>query len=109
MARQQQGRLLHICVSARKGTCKTAVAGAVEHGLQSDAHAGGWHRQVSLLAHMHVESMRAEGLKLKPGAFGENLVVDALYTDRLGLGSRFVRLTATSNGRDQIRPGGGSM
>ncbi len=91
MAREQQGRVLHVCVSARKGTCKTSVAGAeavVGHGLQSDAHAGAWHRQVSLLSHMHIESMRAKGLKLKPGAFGENLVVDGLDTGRLGVGSR---------------------
>lgn len=85
------GKLLHICVSATKGIAKHEVPGAritVEHGLEGDAHAGEWHRQVSLLAHVDIEAMRAKGLALEPGAFGENLVVDGLQTDQLGVGSR---------------------
>ncbi len=85
------GKLLHICVSATKGIAKHEVPGAritVEHGLEGDAHAGEWHRQVSLLAHVDIETMRAKGLALEPGAFGENLVVDGLQTDQLGVGSR---------------------
>ena len=57
-------------------------------GIEGDAHAGSWHRQVSLLAHRNVEEMRAKGLKLKPGAFGENLVVDGIDLDGLGVGSQ---------------------
>jgi molybdenum cofactor synthesis domain-containing protein len=56
--------------------------------MQGDAHAGDWHRQVSLLAAVDIESMRAKGLKLKPGAFGENLVIDGLDANELGIGSR---------------------
>lgn len=85
------GRLLHVCISAKKGIAKHEIPSAnimVEHGMEGDAHAGDWHRQVSLLAHVDIESMRAKGLNLKPGAFGENLVVDGLDTDHLGIGSQ---------------------
>jgi len=85
------GNLLHVCISARKGIAKHEIPSAnivVEHGMEGDAHAGDWHRQLSLLAHVDIESMRAKGLTLKPGAFGENLVIDGLDTDALGIGSR---------------------
>jgi molybdopterin adenylyltransferase len=85
------GKLLHICISEKKGIAKHEVPSArfvVEHGMEGDAHAGDWHRQVSLLGHADVESMRAKGLVLEPGAFGENLVIDGLQTDELGVGSR---------------------
>jgi molybdenum cofactor synthesis domain-containing protein len=84
------GTLLHVCISAKKGIAKHEIPSAhilVDHGMDGDAHAGDWHRQVSLLAHVDIESMRAKGLTLKPGAFGENLVIDGLETDELGVGS----------------------
>jgi molybdopterin adenylyltransferase len=86
-----EGRLLHICVSTEKGICKHEISTAnviVEHGIEHDAHTGEWHRQVSLLAHGDIELMRLKGLTLKPGAFGENLVVDGLDTDDLGVGTK---------------------
>ena len=86
-----EGKLLHICISAKKGICKHEIPSALileEFGMQDDVHAGDWHRQVSLLAHADIESMRAKGLKLKPGAFGENLVIDGLDANELGIGSR---------------------
>jgi molybdopterin adenylyltransferase len=85
------GKLLHLCVSANKGIAKHEVPSAnflVEHGVEGDAHAGEWHRQVSLLAYSDIESMCAKGLTLKPGAFGENLVIDGIDTDELGVGSQ---------------------
>jgi molybdenum cofactor synthesis domain-containing protein len=86
-----EGRVLHICVSEKKGVCKHEVPAAnvvAGHGLEGDAHSGDWHRQVSLLAHLDIEFMRSKGLSLAPGAFGENFVVDGLNTDELGVGSR---------------------
>jgi molybdenum cofactor synthesis domain-containing protein len=85
------GKLLHVCISAKKGIAKHEVPSAnivVEHGMEGDAHAGDWHRQVSLLAHVDIEFMRAKGLTLKPGAFGENLVIAGVDTDELGVGSQ---------------------
>lgn len=85
------GTLLHVCTSQRKGTVKRGCGSAVAvpgHGLEGDAHAGDWHRQVSLLAEADIASMRALGLELAPGAFGENLVIEGLDVASLGIGSR---------------------
>lgn len=84
------GRILAICLSDRKGVQKAEVPEGklvVEHGLDGDAHAGPWHRQVSLLEERDIESMRAKGLELEPGAFGENLVLSDVDLLQLGLGS----------------------
>jgi molybdenum cofactor synthesis domain-containing protein len=85
------GKLLHVCISAKKGIAKhevSSISVLVEHGVDGDAHAGDWHRQISLLAHADIEFMRAKGLALKPGAFGENLVIDGVDCDELGVGSQ---------------------
>lgn len=85
------GKLLHVCISETKGIAKHEIPSAnivVDHGMQDDAHAGDWHRQVSLLAHVDIEFMRAKGLTLAPGAFGENFVIDGLNVNELGVGSQ---------------------
>jgi MOSC domain-containing protein YiiM len=86
------GRIEAICVSVRKGVKKTAQPSAwfvAGHGIDGDAHAGPWHRQVSLLSADDVERMRQRGLRdVKPGDFAENLVVSGVNLGALGLGSR---------------------
>lgn len=85
------GTIAFVCVSARKGIPKHAVSEVrlvADHGIDADAHAGDWHRQVSLLAEADIEAMRSRGLALRPGAFGENVVLRELELDRLGMGSR---------------------
>lgn len=86
------GKLEAICTSRHKGTPKTSVPTAQlrhDHGIEGDAHAGPWHRQVSLLAHEHIEAFKLSGrLELRPGAFAENLVVSGLEWGSLGLGSQ---------------------
>jgi len=80
-----------VCLSEKKGLQKAAVEHGdlvVGHGLQGDAHAGSWHRQVSLLDDADVDMMRAKGLTLAPGAFGENLVVRGLDLGALSIGAR---------------------
>ena len=63
--------VLAVCISANKGERKTPVA-AVElqenHGIVGDAHAGDWHRQVSLLATESIAKMRAMGLACSSGS-----------------------------------------
>jgi molybdenum cofactor synthesis domain-containing protein len=86
-----EGKLRHVCISATKGVAKHEIGTGnllVDYGMEGDAHAGNWHRQVSLLAHLDIESMRAKGLHLTPGAFGENLVLDGLDIGALGAGSQ---------------------
>lgn len=84
--------LLAICLSATKGHRKHPCACGrlrTAHGLEGDAHAGPWHRQLSLLALSDIESMRARGLPdLAFGSFAENLVIDGLDFEKLGPGSR---------------------
>ncbi len=87
-----RGRIDAICISEKKGERKTPLEAAelaADHGIKGDAHAGSWHRQVSLLAAEDVESMRAKGLPdLKAGDFAENVVVSGVDLASLGLGSR---------------------
>ena len=85
------GTLAAVCLSEKKGEQKIEVEGATlvaGHGLQGDAHAGTWHRQVSLLDDADVDMMRAKGLTLAAGAFGENLVLKGLNLEALSLGAR---------------------
>ncbi len=84
------GAIAFVCVSDRTAIPKHAVDRVelrADHGIVGDAHAGPGHRQVSLLDERDIETMRARGLALKPGAFGENLVTRGLALDDLGIGS----------------------
>ena len=89
---QAKGVIEALCLSERKGTKKTPQPTArfiAGHGIEGDAHAGPWHRQVSLLAAEDLEHMRQRGLPdLKPGDFAENVVVSGFPLASLGLGSR---------------------
>ena len=62
------GKIIAVCVSEQKGTQKKNVGSAVlktDWGIENDAHAGKWHRQVSLLSHEKVEQFRARVEKLR--------------------------------------------
>ncbi len=60
-----------------------------DYGIENDAHAGKWHRQVSLLSHEKIEAFRAKGAEVKDGAFGENIVVSGIDFKSLPIGTRF--------------------
>ena len=86
------GNVIAVCVSEHKGTEKTNIGSAefvADWGIQGDAHAGKWHRQVSLLSHDKIEAFRARGAEVADGAFGENLVVSGIDFRTLPLGTRF--------------------
>ena len=73
------GKIIAVCTSERKGIQKHDVHTAhfsVNWGIDGDAHAGRWHRQVSLLSADKIEAFNQRGANVVPGAFGENLVVD---------------------------------
>ena len=83
-------RVLAVCISEKKGVRKHAVDEirlAVGLGIEGDAHAGNWHRQVSLLGQESVDVMRARGLTLTPGAFAENIVTEGLTLRALPVGT----------------------
>ena len=59
-----------------------------DYGIENDAHAGKWHRQVSLLSHEKIEAFRAKGAIVNDGAFGENIVVSGIDFKNLPVGTR---------------------
>ncbi len=86
------GKILGICVSEYKGTQKKEVPEAVlveDWGIEGDAHAGKWHRQVSLLGSEQIEEFRARGAEVDYGAFGENLIVEGFHLRLLPIGTIF--------------------
>lgn len=79
-----------VCLSEQKGTPKHPVPALelrVGIGIPGDAHAGNWHRQVSLLAEESVDQMRAAGLELPPGIFAENILTRGLDLKSLPVGT----------------------
>ena len=75
------GVIKGICISEKRGTAKHEIEEAVfvkDWGIEKDAHAGHWHRQVSLLSYEKIEEFRKKGAQIGLGAFGENLVVSGI-------------------------------
>lgn len=93
-----QGRILAVCISERKGERKKAISSGLlieNFGLQGDAHAGDWHRQISLLGDESVDKMRAAGLDVGAGDFAENLTIIGINLPLLPIGTR-LRVGATA-------------
>lgn len=91
MSKNKTGKVVAICISQRKGTQKRDVGEGrliKDYGIESDAHAGPGHRQVSLLALESVHIMEEKGLSLDAGDFGENIVTQGLDLKELRLGTR---------------------
>ncbi len=87
------GKVKAVCISGQKGTAKKNVGECrfiENYGLENDAHAGNWHRQVSLLSFGEVEKFRARGAKVSDGAFGENLLIDGIDFKSFPVGTLFV-------------------
>ena len=86
------GKVTAVCISPEKGTQKQNIGAGVfieEFGIEGDAHAGKWHRQVSLLSQDKIEEFRARGAEVEDGAFGENLVVQGIDFRSLPVGTCF--------------------
>ncbi|SRR5699024_6674561 len=81
-----------VCISEKKGTQKQNVKTVQvleDFGFEKDAHAGKWHRQVSLLSYEKIEEFRRKGAEVEFGAFGENLVVSGYDFKTLPIGTKF--------------------
>ena len=75
------GKVMAVCISEKKGTQKKNVHEALfieDFGLENDAHAGKWHRQVSLLSYEKIQDFKKKGAPVEDGAFGENLIVSGI-------------------------------
>lgn len=86
-----KGRVVSICISQYKGTKKKEVKSALiiaDWGIEGDAHAGPWPRQVSLLSAEAIESIRPLIPDLKPGDFAENIVTQGTDLDWVKIGDR---------------------
>ena len=101
------GIIKAVCISEVKGTEKKDVGQGelvAEHGLKGDAHAGDWHRQLSLLSLEKIEAFRALGAEVDFGAFGENLVVQGIDFASQPVGTKFrckdVLLELTQKGKE---------
>jgi MOSC domain-containing protein YiiM len=99
--------ILSINISESKGVQKTPVEEAVfrrEHGIEGDAHAGPWHRQVSLLANEDIETMRGKGIEIRCGDFAENITTEGIELAALPIGTRLhlgeVLLEVTQIGKE---------
>ena len=85
-------KVIAICISTKKGTSKFMIDEAnfiEDFGIEGDAHAGKWHRQVSLLSLEKIEDFRAKGANVDFGAFGENLVISGVELNKLPIGQKF--------------------
>ena len=85
------GKVIAVCTSPEKGTQKKNRNRGLfleEFGIEGDAHAGKWHRQVSLLSFDKIEAFRARGAEVEDGAFGENLVVEGMDFAKYPVGTK---------------------
>ena len=88
-------RIISLNISLSKGTGKTPVDQAtllVDHGIEGDAHAKNWHRQISLLGVESVNKMLADrpDLDLPPGAFAENITTEGIDLVSLPIGTKLM-------------------
>jgi MOSC domain-containing protein YiiM len=90
MTNTQEGKVLAVNISEKKGTRKKNIGACAvlrDRGLKDDAHAGPWHRQVSLLASESIDKMKAMGLNVGFGDFAENITTEGLNLVRLPIGT----------------------
>lgn len=86
------GTVMALCISEKRGTQKINVQEGKfveDFGIENDAHAGKWHRQVSLISYEQIEDFKARGGKVEPGAFGENLIVKGFDFKNMPVGTIF--------------------
>lgn len=86
-------KVVAINISETKGVPKRTMGSGefiVDHGLKGDAHAGNWHRQVSLLGKESIDKMAALGIKgLCTGKFAENITTEGIELFSLPIGTNF--------------------
>jgi len=100
-------KIMAVCTSDIKGIQKEQqgfIDLLVDHGIEGDAHAGKWHRQISLLSYEKIEAFKKKGVDLNNGAFGENIVVSGIDLSALPIGtilkSGHVTLEVTQIGKE---------
>ena len=84
-------KVLAVCISEKKGEKKHPIEKIeirIDHGIVGDAHAGNWHRQISLLAKESVDKMRERiPIELRAGDFAENILTEGIILHELEVGT----------------------
>lgn len=101
-------KVISVNISEKKGVIKHPIEKGffrVNHGLDGDAHAGEWHRQVSLLGTESIDKMKASGVEgLTPGKFAENITTEGIILYELPIGTKLkigdVTLEVTQIGKE---------
>ena len=101
-------KVIAVNISEKKGVIKHPIEKGffrVNHGLDGDAHAGDWHRQVSLLGTESIDKMKASGVEgLTPGKFAENITTEGIILYELPIGTKLkigeVTLEVTQIGKE---------
>lgn len=101
-------KVISVNISEKKGAIKHPIEKGffrVNHGLDGDAHAGDWHRQVSLLGTESIDKMKASGVEgLTPGKFAENITTEGIILYELPIGTKLkigeVTLEVTQIGKE---------
>jgi len=91
MNKKTKGKILAVCRSEKKGTVKTEIKEGLlikDFGLEGDAHAGKWHRQISLLGVESINKMQGKGFEINFGDFAENLTIEGIVLHQLPLGTK---------------------
>jgi len=86
-----EARVVSVNISKVKGVRKTPVEEIeliANHGVKNDAHAGNWHRQVSILSVNSIEKARTWGIQVNFGDFAENITVEGVQVWKLPLGTK---------------------
>jgi MOSC domain-containing protein YiiM len=87
------GKVVAVSISAEKGERKKPVPEVLireNHGIVGDAHAGDWHRQISLLALESIKKMQDKGLDVTAGDFAENITTEGIDLPSLPIGTKLV-------------------
>jgi len=87
-----QGAVLSVNVSTQKGTVKSPVKSVklTERGIKGDAHAGQWHRQISLLSQESIDRFSTRvGRRFTPGEFAENITTRGIDLSQVALFDQF--------------------
>ena len=100
-------KIVSLATSKKKGTPKVPVESVQlieDHGIEGDAHAGPWHRQVSFLAAESIEEARKRGLKVTFGDFAENVATEGVDWEKIPVGSQLslgesVQVEVTQKGK----------
>ncbi len=85
------GKIEAICISKKKGIVKKEIPQAIvviNYGIEGDAHAGDWHRQISLLAGESIDTAKEIIPSLARGAFAENIITRGIDLKKIKIGER---------------------